>query len=293
MKVFKSDAKRDAIWRDYERLVGMWGAACEQRDIINEFGTTHVLLTGDEKLKPLVLFHGVGDNSAVMWLRNIRALSERFRCVAVDTIGGPGKSVPGAAYDKNFSQKAWIDQLLDALNIERCHMAGVSNGAAIAFGYASQSERVERVACIEGGFILDRKVAWSTFLKAIPASIWPSERNVRKLMTAFAHPRPGFFEENPDILEHMVLIMRGHNQMAMAYNRPYVYDPALSRRLKGRALFLLGEYSGAKHGPFTDCLAREGFGYTLVRDAGHGANMEQPEAVNSALISFFANDGQA
>jgi pimeloyl-ACP methyl ester carboxylesterase len=57
------------------------------------FGDTHVLVAGAADAPPLVLFHGVGDDAAVMWLYHIKDLSARHRCYAVDTLGGPGRSL--------------------------------------------------------------------------------------------------------------------------------------------------------------------------------------------------------
>lgn len=73
-------------------------------DIDTTYGTTHVIACGNEDNPPLVLFHGVGDDSALMWNYNAKFLSEHYRIYAVDTIGGPGKSVPSVSHGGYLAQ---------------------------------------------------------------------------------------------------------------------------------------------------------------------------------------------
>lgn len=78
VKVFKSDAGKEQVLRSYNELLGDWGTEIRELDIETPYGTTHCITSGEAGLPPLLLFHGVGDNSAVMWLLNIRELSRHF-----------------------------------------------------------------------------------------------------------------------------------------------------------------------------------------------------------------------
>jgi len=99
MKVYKSEKAKKRIYDTYNQLLDMWGVDKEEQDISTTYGTTRVILCGNKSKPPLVLFHGVGDNSALMWLYNARELACHFRIYAIDTIGGPGKSVPNRNYN--------------------------------------------------------------------------------------------------------------------------------------------------------------------------------------------------
>lgn len=107
------------------------------------YSVTHVIECGDKGKAPLILFHGVGDDAALMWVYNARELDEHFHIYAVDTIGGPGKSVPGEGYDASFDDVTWIDELPEQLRLDRVYMAGVSNGAYLTQLYMIR--RPERV----------------------------------------------------------------------------------------------------------------------------------------------------
>ena len=114
-KVYKNEKARRNILQTYNRLLKQWGCAYRETDVPTPYGDTHVLCFGQEKSPALVLLHGVGDDSALMWLLNAKALAAHFCCYAIDTLGGPGKSRPGAAYAKGFDDCAWLDAVFSGL----------------------------------------------------------------------------------------------------------------------------------------------------------------------------------
>ena len=131
------------ILESYDRLVKAWGVNVQETDVQTAYGRTHLLTAGDPANPPLVLFHGVGDDSALMWVRNAAALSKRFRLIAVDTVGGPGKSEPNEAYFKGFDQAKWIDGILDALGLDRLHMMHLNDSK---FGLGTRKDRHALIA---------------------------------------------------------------------------------------------------------------------------------------------------
>lgn len=102
MKAYKSKKAGENIIKTYDSLLKEWGIPIEEQMITTCYGDTHVIVYGKEDGLPLVLFHGGGDDSAIMWIYNARVLNEHFRLYAIDTIGGPGKSIMGKKYNKNF-----------------------------------------------------------------------------------------------------------------------------------------------------------------------------------------------
>ena len=86
MKVHKSEKAKALIYDTNDRLLSRWNVEKEERDVPGTYGTTRVIICGDDCNPPLVLYHGVGDDSALMWLYNTEALSKHFRIYAVDTI---------------------------------------------------------------------------------------------------------------------------------------------------------------------------------------------------------------
>ena len=108
MKVHRSKKAKCILFKTYDALVSQWETPVEEIDIDSPFGRTHILVAGEANAKPLILFHGVGDDSALMWLYNAKALASKYRIYAIDTIGGPGKSIPGKKYDKTFDDAEYF-----------------------------------------------------------------------------------------------------------------------------------------------------------------------------------------
>jgi len=159
-------------------LVRAWGIPVTETDVQTPYGLTHLLLAGDPVNPPLLLFHGVGDDSAMMWLHNAQALAARFRLIAVDTIGGPGKSEPNAAYFGQFDQVIWMDSILDALGLDQVYIAGVSNGAYLTELYiARRPERVIRAVVMAGGLAVKgaRSPIWRMMMVFLPEALYQQE----------------------------------------------------------------------------------------------------------------------
>ena len=85
MKVYRSRQAGLRIRDTYDKLLKEWGCEVKERDITVSYGTTHVIEWGDENSAPLVLFHGVGDDSALMWIYNAEYLGRYFHVYAIDS----------------------------------------------------------------------------------------------------------------------------------------------------------------------------------------------------------------
>ena len=78
MKRYKSEKARQNILRTYDLILAQWGVDLTERDLPGDFGTTHVICWGNREAPPLLLFHGVGDDSALKCLDNAKAMSQQI-----------------------------------------------------------------------------------------------------------------------------------------------------------------------------------------------------------------------
>ncbi|MDP5272881.1 alpha/beta fold hydrolase [Chengkuizengella axinellae] len=83
-----------------------------------------------------MLFHGTGDNSALMWINNIQSFIKHFYVIAVDTLGAAGKSEPNDQFFKSFDETKWIHEIINTLDVKKAHMIGVSFGVILMLNYA-------------------------------------------------------------------------------------------------------------------------------------------------------------
>jgi 3-oxoadipate enol-lactonase len=83
---------------------------------------------------PLILMHGLSDNSA-LWTPLLQTFSQSYRTVVPDVRVHGNSSKPDTQYSiKLFSCD--LQAFCEALNIQNCHIAGHSMGAAIAQQFA-------------------------------------------------------------------------------------------------------------------------------------------------------------
>lgn len=290
MKVYRSKKMQQGIIRTYDELLKQWDVAIEEMDIDTIYGSTHVIACGDEKNPPLLLFHGVGDDSALMWIYNAKYLSRYYRLYAIDTIGGPGKSVPGKLYNKDFNDVTWIDEVLKGLFLEKAYFAGVSMGAYLVQLYSlNRPERVLKGICISGTVPTGQKNNMSAMMKIfLPEALFPTPKNVQKLIRKLCGSRSFVFTENRRIMEHYTYLLKGFNNMAMGYHNVRGFDEAEIDSIRDKLEFLVG-----KDDPFQKMGGDKALKYfhmkaTFYPDAGHGLNHELAEDINRKMVEIFA-----
>lgn len=288
MKVFKSEKAKNQVLESYDRLAAAWGVDKEEQYVETRFGKTHVFLTGERANPPLLMFHGVGDNSAVMWLLNIKELSRYFYCIAVDTLGGPGKSEPNIHYNKKeFNDITWINDLADHLQLGKFNIMGISHGASLAYSYTlHEKERVNRAVCIEGGIITNPfKSMVNTLMLAFPEVLFPTRKNIIKIMKKMK-PSSDLFEKHPEVIDHMVLVMGSHNQSAMFPHKLEKYDRELGKTINNKVYFLFGGNLGSARDELMKIMKDGQFKYKIIEGVGHGLNHERPDIANAEIIHF-------
>jgi len=288
MKVFKSDIYRQRIFDTYDILLALWDIPKEEYDLRTFYGTTHVIACGDKNKPPLVLFHGVGDNSALMWLYNAKELSRHFRVYAIDTIGGPGKSIPNENYNKNFDDIRWIDEVLDALSLNRCHAAGVSNGAYLAQYYGTaRPERFDKIICMAGSLPAGTSSPMKNMMKIfLPEALFPTKKNIVRLLKKLSGKKSAVFTENPAVMEHYEYLLKGFNNMAMRHHKLISFNQAQIDIIKNKALYLMGQEDPFVKLGAGDALTRHQMNSRFYPEVGHGINHEISNEINQAILKY-------
>ena len=287
MKVYKSEEGKEKILQSYDKLLLQWGCDKSEYDIETIYGSTHVIECGDKNLPTLVLFHGVGDDSALMWIYNAAFLSKHFNIFAIDTIGGPGKSIPNENYNKDFDDILWIDQVLDGLKIEKAFFAGVSNG-----GYLLQYYTLKRPQRVIKGISIASAVPAGKrkglipplFKIFLPEALFPSDKNVLKLMKKICGKNCNVFTDNPDIMFHWKSLLQGFNNMAMSFHKVRVFTDSEVDSIREKILYLAGEEDPFQKIGGKDALLSYHMNAVFYPDAGHGLNHELAEEINQKIL---------
>ncbi|OAB38385.1 alpha/beta fold hydrolase [Paenibacillus glacialis] len=289
MNRYKTKGGQNLIYESYDKLLDTWNVAVQQQDIITSYGSTHVITVGSPNNPPLLLLHGVGDNSAMMWIYNIQQLSERFYVLAIDAIGGSGKSEPNEKYYREFDQSEWLDQVLESMGINTTHIAGVSYGAYLAYHYAiMRPTKVMKIVCMAGRVPSSQLEMMSKMMKAfLPEALFPTERNCKKLLRKLSGPNYSVFEDNTELMNHWYYLLKYFNNKSMMKHKTLIFNNEQIQKIKGNSLFLIGEQDILSHYPKAIKKLKDNqLNYKIVKDAGHSINHEQSEFVNTEIIEY-------
>ena len=300
MKKYRSKKQGNIILRTYDELLKLWGCDFIERDIPTSFGTTHIIEAGKDGSPVLVLFHGVGDDSALMWIFNASELSRHFKIYAIDTIGGPGKSVLNENYNESFDDIIWIDQIFDCLKIDKAFIAGVSNGGYLVQYYIlKRPQRVLKgisisstVSAAAPSELVDEKnarkakaAAMKKMMKIfLPEALFPTDKNVSKLIKKMCGKNYNVFTDNPVIMAHYKGLLRGFNNMAMRYHKVIAFTSAEVDSIRDKLIYLVGEEDPFEKLGGKERLIENKMNVTFYPDAGHGLNHELYSQINQKIV---------
>jgi pimeloyl-ACP methyl ester carboxylesterase len=151
---FKTSSGKAAFFAAYDAALSTWPVPFEELDVPTRFGTTYVIVSGPTDAPPLVLLHGYMATS-VMWGLNIGDFSQRYRVYAIDTMGQPGKTIPGEPIASTADYVTWLTATLDALHLDRVNLLGMSFGGWLALNYACAApDRVRTLTLLSPGGVL-------------------------------------------------------------------------------------------------------------------------------------------
>ena len=291
MRVFKSEQGRQAVYTSYNKLIQAWDIPVEERDIDTAYGQTHVIQAGPKTHPPLLLFHGVGDNSALMWIKNAKALAQHYHFIAVDAIGGAGKSRPDQRYGKGFDLTTWFNALLQALKIDKTDLVGVSYGCYLAQHFLiTCPDRVGKVVGIAGypnvqGYKMGLMKRMMTIF--LPVMLWPTEKRIQKLFKTLAGPDADVILADKELYRHWRLLLKYFRNDSLRFHKRLAFSPAQYQQVKDRLLFLVGDQDRMAYFPESMRAIQElGLQLQIIPNSGHSVNYDKATEVNIAILCF-------
>lgn len=237
---------------------------------------------------PLVLMHGFA-GTAESWKPQISELSAEYRLILHDARGHWRSESPRSA--DLYSHETFADDLralLDHLGAESAIVGGLSMGGVIALTfYFKYPARVRALILADSGpgwRNPERRAEWTR-----------SRETVARLLEEGG--MPAFAKSKYALLDYYTApeIMLQHDPIGLAHvNRKVLVipDSQLIDRLhevRVPALVIVGaddtDFLGAG-----EVMARKipGAAHVVIPKAGHGANVDQPEAFNRAILDFLA-----
>lgn len=293
MKVYRSSKAQNNILNTYDKLISKWDVRVNEIDISTTYGNTHIIICGEETKPPLVLFHGVGDDSALMWVFNAKALSEQFRVYAVDTLGGPGKSSLGEGYNKNFDDVLWIDKVLEGLKLKKASFMGVSHGGYLVQLFTlHRPEKVEKAICLSAAVPIGESGSpMKTMMKIfLPEALFPTKNNVKKLLKKMSGTNYSVFTEDNLIMEHYTFLLRGFNNMAMKYHKVRSFSEDDVNKIRDKVFYLVGTEDPFEQMGGALALKRYHMNAKFYDGVGHGINHEISGEINQIVVKILMGE---
>ncbi|MFJ5228451.1 alpha/beta fold hydrolase [Kitasatospora sp. NPDC088391] len=162
----------------YDTLLARWPAGTTERTVPTPYGPTRVHAYGPPDGPPLLLLPGGGSTGAA-WYANAPALGTRHRVHAVDLLGDVGRSTrAGRPLRTPQDLTAWLDAVLDGLDLPAAALCGHSYGAWIATAYALHApRRVRRLALLDPTQVFGGHRP-GYLLRVLPMLLRPTARRV-------------------------------------------------------------------------------------------------------------------
>lgn len=183
--IFKNPEARERQEEWYQRFLVRADLKVDLDQVDTSFGETHVLKAGNPANPPLICLHAMLTSSAHL-LSEIRYLAENYHLIVPDIPGHSVKGIPERLSFKEDAHAQWLRELLDAYELEKVDLLGVSLGGFVARQFASKwPERVNKLVLLVPAGIVQAPVLKGLLRMAIPMlkyKIKPSEENLRAVV---------------------------------------------------------------------------------------------------------------
>lgn len=259
---------------------------------INVHGTyLHVVVHG--RGRPLLFVHGFPLDHT-MWRPQIDAFGDSHRVIAPDLCGfGASDATDGTVTMEHFADD--LIAVLDALAIdEPVVYCGLSMGGYVAWQFLEKyPDRTAALVLCDTRAAADSPEARENRRKMARLAIDTGSKSVAGPMVAklFA---PSTYDRQPEIVEATRRVMSATDPVGVAAAlrgmaaRPDMTD--LLPRISVPTRLIVGEHDVITPPEEMESMARLIPGAHLVRiaDAGHMTPLENPAAVNQAILEFLA-----
>jgi 3-oxoadipate enol-lactonase len=237
----------------------------------------------------LVLAHSLAADVS-MWGQQVPALARRFKVVRFDVRGHGGSEAPPGAYSLDMLATDALG-LCDALGIDKAHWIGLSMGGMIAQAFA----------LAHPGRVASLVLADTT--SRYPPEVWPLwQQRIATAETQGLEPlvqptlerwfTAAFRAAHPERVLPIAAAIRATpvaGYVGCSHAIPKIDFTARLREIRCPTLVIVG----AEDPGTPVAMAREihdhlpGSELVIIPDAAHLSNVEQPEAFNRALDTFY------
>jgi pimeloyl-ACP methyl ester carboxylesterase len=283
LSVYKSEKAKARLSRYYNAIMSNWPVPYNESVLETPHGRTHILCCGKEDGKPLLLFHGTGNNS-LTWRYNVEQLGRHFRLYLIDTVNDPGKSQASKGFNAATGYTAWIGELLDSLNLGKVSILGHSKGGWIALNTViAIPDRIDKVILLAPAAGINAKLDPKFIRKSILVGMFPSVKNITSYLQYISSPNRPVNEQYAQYLSELI---RGTRSKLIRHRQ---FTDSELMGIENPVLLAFGENEVSIDWQSVIERAKKlikNLKVQVVAKTGHALHGEKPEEVNSIIIDF-------
>lgn len=261
--------------------------------VTTAIGTSHVEVSGPANGQPVVLVHGFSSPMYV-WDSTAPILAASgFRVIRFDSMGRGYSDKPDAVYDTAFLAEQ-INQILDALEITQpVSIVGYSMGGPVTAQFVIENpERVNKVALI-APFNTGQDfgpVEWPVVGDWLAQVALPLRMPSRQSGSFYQPERfPKAEEQFREQMVYKGFIRAIHSSLKTILSHDQIERFETMAKLEKPTLLMWGKHDSvvpySQHKAVLEALNAEQF--LALENSGHAPALEEPEAVNPALVQWF------
>ena len=202
--VYKDRAAMKRMYSFYDKAMASLGIEYREEYIDTSFGTTHVIIAGDESKPKLFTVHG-GNGCTPINLQLFLPLLKDYCIIAPDVIGMPGKSAPYRllnTYSRDFGK--WLNELLGLMGIKKIPFVVSSYSSAMLLSLAEVApSRIEKAALVvPSGFAHGPliPIMRTMFIPMLRYYFAPSEKSLDGILSVMSSRNDALMREFFDLM---------------------------------------------------------------------------------------------
>ncbi len=216
--VYKDQSSRDKMLAFYDRAMEDLNVHYREEYIETSYGTTHIVIAGDETKPPVFTVHG-GNGITPLNLKLFLTLLRDYCLITPDVIGMPGKSAPYRTLNTNKDDYGrWLVEILDILKIDKIPFVVSSYSSAMLLSLAQvEPQRIEKAALVVPSGIAHgplMPILRSMMVPMLKYYFVQSDRSFKKIMQLMA-------TEDDEQMEEFFKLMMSSYKMEMKPPREF------------------------------------------------------------------------
>ncbi|MGK4567767.1 alpha/beta fold hydrolase [Flavobacterium sp. 3HN19-14] len=267
-------------------LKALWNVTYKEDNVRTRFGTAHVLISGPENGKPVILLHGT-DASSIMWYPNVKALSAKYRVYAIDFPMEAGKSIATVPEIDNGDILKFYNEVFDHYALKDMTLIGASRGGWIATYLAIQENSgIRKLVLLSPAQTFTGIDQLGKALTGLTLKLFPKRKRLNKFFDQFSfYPKKIRLEYK----EQFYLANKfAHSKPGLTKMKRFSDDEI--KKLQIPVLVLIGDHDIINDEKCTEkaaeLLPQAETG--IIKDAGHFLSVDQADVINKRILEFMA-----